>query len=210
MEPVVVAWCGPGAHASVWPFDVADAGWDAVRVIGIGGQTDRPAARRAIRAALHAALVQWSGLPLDRIALHADADTGQAPYALLSHHDGRVQRVGLAITHDGALSLAAFGPNGAVGVDVMQVVDTPDRQAVGRDYLGPVAVAALEAVPAPLRAAAFARLWSEHEARLKCLGLGLAEWDAALARRLAGCRTRPLVVPDGYAGHVALPGSPIG
>jgi hypothetical protein len=48
--------------------------------------------------------------------------------------------------------------------------------AVARDYLGPEAARKLAARSEGERDAAFAHAWSEHEARLKCLGLQLAEW----------------------------------
>jgi 4'-phosphopantetheinyl transferase len=173
-----------------------------VRVVGIEGQGDRPAARHAIRAALRDALAEWSGLSPERIDLRAEP--GHAPYALLAHADGRVQRVSLAISHDGELSVAALWPDGAVGIDVMRIADVPDWEAVARDYLGPAAADALSARPDAQRPAAFAYAWSDHEARLKCLGLGLVEWDPELAERLTGCDARSLILPDGYAGHVAL------
>jgi 4'-phosphopantetheinyl transferase len=93
---------------------------------------------------------------------------------------------------------------GAVGIDVMQITDVPDWEAVARDYLGPACAAALARVPAPARAAAFARAWSEREARLKCLGRQLAEWRADDDAHLATCRCLALAVPDGYVGTLAL------
>ncbi|WP_449406192.1 4'-phosphopantetheinyl transferase superfamily protein [Massilia phosphatilytica] len=172
---------------------------DPVHVVGVRGQPDRPTARRTIRAAVLAALAEASNVPLDRIRLCGAP--GAAPYALLG--DGR--RVALSISHDGDLSVAALClGGGAVGIDLMRVTDVPDWQAVARDYLGPVYAAALARLPAAARAAAFARAWSAREARLKCLGQALAEWLADEDARLAGCACRPLAVPDGYVGSVAL------
>jgi 4'-phosphopantetheinyl transferase len=110
----------------------------------------------------------------------------------------------VAISHDGELSLAAFRlDSGPVGIDVMQVTDVPDWEAVARDYLGPDCAAALGHVPAAARADAFARAWSEREARLKCMGMPLAEWDAAETSRLAACTCRTIALPAGYVGTVA-------
>ena len=174
-------------------------------MIGIQGQEEREAARRAIREAIVAELALVTKLPRQRIALHTPE--GQVPYALLDTHDG-ARRAHLAISHDGALSLAAISLRDPVGIDVTLVMDIPDWEAVARDYLGPAVtaeLAALPALPADRRAQAFARAWSEREARLKYLGRELVEWSEDGDRPLAACRCLPLALPDGYAGVLAVP-----
>jgi len=193
MEVVPVRWWADGA------FVAPHADTAAVHVVGVRGMPDRATARRTIRTALLAALADVLALPAARIRL--GGEPGEAPYALVD--DGR--RIDLAISHDGDVSVAALRVDGgAVGIDVMRVVDVPDWHAVARDYLGPACVAALAGVPAPARAAAFARAWSEREARLKCRGLALAEWRADLDAELAACRCLSLAMPDGYVATLAL------
>lgn len=183
-------------------FD-GDAGWpmDGAAVVGVAGQAGRVAARAAIRAALQAALAQACGVAPDAVVLHAPPGSGEAPYAIV----GGTRRAAAAISHDGELSLAAFRFDGPVGIDAMQVVPVPDWQAVARDYLGPAAAAVLAAVPEGDRDAAFARAWSEREARLKCLGWPLREWDAGDDAALQACTCLPLAVPAGYVATLALP-----
>ena len=175
-----------------------------VHVVGVRGQPDRATARRTIRSALLAALAEASGLPAPSIRLCGAP--GEAPYALLDdgrRSDGR--RILLSISHDGDVSVAALRLDGGfVGIDLMRVADIQDWQAVAHDYLGPACAAALARVPAPARAAAFARAWSEREARLKCLGMPLAEWRAGDEARLATCACRPLMVPADYVGSLAV------
>jgi 4'-phosphopantetheinyl transferase len=173
-----------------------------VHVIGVGGQPDRPSARAAIRVALVETLSAGLGVSADRVAIHTAP--GEPPYATVDC-DGTVERIGLSISHDDALSVAALRRGGAVGIDLMRVVEVPDCYDVARDYLGPGVAAALARLPLHARAEAFARAWSAHEARLKCLGLGLVEWDAQLGRAAAGSATLPLRLPSGYVGFVALP-----
>jgi 4'-phosphopantetheinyl transferase len=177
-----------------------------ITVIGIAAQADRDHARRAIRAAILAELALLSGLPPDRIALHADP--GEAPYALLAAPEGPRQ-VWLAISHDGELSVAAISLHGAVGIDVTRIIDIPDWEPVARDYLGPKMTQALGALDPPARAAAFARAWSEREARLKCLGWPIAEWNPEAEPVLQACRCAALdfstALPEGYVGALALP-----
>jgi 4'-phosphopantetheinyl transferase len=193
MDDVSVRWWADGA------FSAPPTGTAAVHVVGVRGMQDRATARQTIRAALLAALAEALALPVARI--HLGGEPGEAPYARVDD-DGR--RINLAISHDGDVSVAALRLDGAVGIDVMRVADVPDWHAVAHDYLGPACAAALADVPAPARAAAFARAWSEREARLKCLGLALAEWRADLDAALAACRGLPLAVPDGYVATLAL------
>ncbi len=174
-------------------FAVAPASASAVQVVGVRGQPDRATARRTIRSALLAALAETSGLPASAVRLCGAP--GEAPYALLD--DGR--RAALSISHDGDLSVAALRlDGGAVGIDLMQVVDVPDWRAVARDYLGPACAATLADV------SAFARAWSEREARFKCRGLALAEWGGRDETLLSACTCRSLVLPDGYTGSIAV------
>jgi 4'-phosphopantetheinyl transferase len=189
--PVAVSWWSAGQD---FPPGLADPA-----VVGVDGQAGRAAARRTIREALLVALAAASGLPPARIALYAAP--GEAPFALL---DNGARRAWLSISHDGELSLAAISLAGEVGIDVTRVVDFPDWHAVARDYLGPSIAAHLSSLPAAERPLAFARAWSEREARLKCLGIQLAEWDAGLERRLAACRCLALDLPETYVGWLAV------
>jgi 4'-phosphopantetheinyl transferase len=191
MDALPVRWWAGGGLA-----EAPAAG--TLHIVGVRGQPDRATARRTIRLALLAALAETSGLPASSIRLCGAP--GEAPYALL---DGR--RIALSISHDGDLSVAALRlDGGAVGIDLMQVTDVPDWQAVARDYLGPACAAALARVPMPAHAAAFARAWSEREARLKCRGLALVEWRACDEPLLSACSCLSLVLPGGYVGSVAV------
>jgi len=191
MDPVLPVrwWVGGG-------FAAAPAAGSPVRIVGVRGMPDRATARRTIRVALLAALAEASGQPASAIQLCGAP--GEAPYALLG--DGR--RSALSISHDGDLSVAALRLDGGpVGIDLMQITDIPDWQAVARDYLGPARAATLDDIPT------FARAWSEREARLKCRGLALAEWNASDESLLSACICLPLALADGYVGSVAmLPG----
>lgn len=180
-----------------------DGGFDGVpdAVVGVAGHTDRAAARLAIRAALRAGLAAAGAIAPDRV--HLDTAPGRAPRARLDDGAPAGRTAWLAISHDGALSVAAWRFDGPVGIDIMQVQPVPDWQSLARDYLGPAAGAALAALPASAIPAAFAQAWSAHEARIKCLGRALEEWRIADAAVLQGCACRPLALPDGYAGMLA-------
>jgi 4'-phosphopantetheinyl transferase len=193
--PLKVQWAGGAVAASV----------DGVGIVGVRGraerEVERATARLAIRAVLRDALATHFGVASDRVELHTPS--GSAPWAVVAL-DAAPRRVALAISHAGELSVAAFAEAGVVGIDVSRIVPVPDWEAVARDYLGPAAAQALATAPAGQRDAAFAHAWSEHEARLKCLGLQLDEWDAARAPALRACACLPLALPAGYAGYLAL------
>ena len=192
--PVDVHWMAPGVALSPLPAE-------GVTVVGVRGQLERDAARRTIRAVLRTALAAHWAVPEDLVELHSPP--ASAPWALV-RLAGAPRRVPLAISHDGDLSLAVFAAGNAIGIDVSQVVPVPDWEGVARDYLGPAVAQALAAVPDAARDAAFAHAWSEQEARSKYFGLPLEEWSVQRDARLAACEVRPLVLPDGYAGFVAL------
>ena len=194
----------PAASGRLVAFNGKDPGpgLQGIAVIGIAGQADRDQARVAIRVAILAELGLLTGLPPERIALHAAS--GEAPYAQFDGPEGR-HCAWLAISHDGELSLAAISLHGAVGIDVTRILEIPDWQPVARDYLGPEVAAALAVLDPPARASAFARAWSEREARLKCLGWPLAEWNPEAEPVVQACRCTALLLPEGYVGELALP-----
>jgi 4'-phosphopantetheinyl transferase len=198
VTPLAVRWNGDASGSQL-------AEPRGLALLGVRGQSAREAARLRIRAALTAALAAHVGIDAGRIALHSLQ--GVAPWAVVALDAGD-QRVALSISHDGDISVAAYSFSGAVGIDVMSISPVPDWRAVARDYLGPVAASKLAAWPDGERDAAFAHAWSEHEARLKCLGLPLSEWCDEHAVALQACRCFPLALPDGYVGYVALPAMP--
>jgi 4'-phosphopantetheinyl transferase len=201
MAPAPVWWSPDAGFAAAPSWVELDD--HHVCLVGVAGQRERNAARQAIRQAVRAALAVLFGVAPGAVGMHAVSGSGLAPYATVHGKDGE-RRVALAFSHDEALSLAAIGLDGPVGIDVMRIVEIPDWQALARDYLGPGAAQALAAHAPADRPAALARAWSEREARLKCLGLGLGEWQDGEQDALNACRTLPLALPDGYIGTLAL------
>ena len=196
--PLAICWAGDARGSPL-------AEPPGLALLGVRGQWARETARLRIRAVLTKALAAHFGIDAGRIALHSPQ--GVAPWAVVTLDAGD-QRVALSISHDGDISVAAYSFNGAVGIDVMSIVPVPDWRAVARDYLGPDAARKLAARSDGEWDAAFAHAWSEHEARLKCLGLQLSEWCDERAVALQVCRCFPLALPDGYVGYVALPAMP--
>lgn len=191
-----------------WPQDAARALADlcappACTVIRIA--TPETTIRLAARAQSRLAVCELLGLFGGRPA--ASIDLISVPgQALRVDWPGRC--VGLSLSHAAGVSVAAIQVGGAIGVDVMRVVRStdalPDWACVARDYLGPQAYGRMANRPPAQRLGAFAQEWTRLEAGLKCLGLPLTEWTPALELQLARCRFRPLALPAGYGGAVAV------
>ena len=182
-----------------WP-GVLPAPADGLIVIRVETSTTRDLARQQIRLALRQLLGQLLALPLAAIGL--DWEKGQAPRITL-HASDAASNVGISISHEPGMALAAIHLHGAVGVDLMRLQDVPDWKMVARDYLGAAITAALAGMPPEQRARAFARAWTAQEASLKCRGLPLSEWVAPTLP--APCRRFELALPDELIGTLAIP-----
>jgi 4'-phosphopantetheinyl transferase len=103
------------------------------------------------------------------------------------------------LSHSGGLALIAVANEREVGVDVERIEPARDVLALAERALPPEIAAAVHAAPANERTAAFYPAWTRHEARLKCLGVGLGG-DG----RGAPVTTLDLDPGPGYAAAVAF------
>ncbi|HUF39577.1 MAG TPA: 4'-phosphopantetheinyl transferase superfamily protein [Anaerolineales bacterium] len=78
------------------------------------------------------------------------------------------------VSHSGEMGLIALARGRRVGVDVEQVRDLPDGEAIARRFFAPSEVAAFLAVPEPQRVQAFYNGWTRKEAFIKAVGDGLS------------------------------------
>jgi 4'-phosphopantetheinyl transferase len=138
-----------------------------------GPEQTRTDARAQIRLALQNMVAEQLNVNVERVAI--TSTPGEAPQLLL---DAMPHAGGISLAHDGNKSIAAWYAHGAVGIDIMQVQDTPDWRQVAGDYLGPGVLAELGNAPDAERPRAFARAWTQREACLKYLGQPLSEWTA--------------------------------
>jgi len=171
---------------------------DAPVVISL--RTPATTLRAAARAQARAAVRELLGTLLDRApeAVPLVTTPGQPPRLDLPGTP-----LGLSLSHDSGITLAALYPGGATGVDVMRIDALPDWEMLALDYLGPAERDAIAALPAGRRDHAFAQAWTRMEACIKCLGIGLREWTPELQRLLARCSVRQLALNEGLSGAVA-------
>ena len=128
----------------------------------------RAEARLELRRALRQILVDWSGLPKDRLPLRETRCGPSWPGRLAGH------TLGISLAYAGNEGWMGLIRGQQIGIDVMPLEAVPEAESVARLYLGPAAVAGLQQAVDPV--AAFAASWTALEARLKCLKAGLLEW----------------------------------
>lgn len=171
----------------------------AISVISVvtPNTTMRAPGRRLIRSALREVLGTHLGHSPEMVQLSSGAI--HAPKLTLPGHG-----IGLSVSHEAGLTLAAIHRHGAIGIDIMRVQALPDWESVAISYLGRHAHQRISVMPPLQRPFAFAREWTRVEACLKCLGVGLVEWNNLLENRMNRCETTALALPDGLTGTIAI------
>lgn len=172
----------------------------------------------AARGALRELLAGYLGEEPERLAF-VEGLHGKPGLAI-----SRGEELRFNLSHSGELALCAVSRRREVGVDVEQVRELPDAEALARRFFSDVETAALEALPEAQRLAAFFRCWTRKEAYLKAVGAGLLQpldgFDVSLLPELGECelsvRGRPeetarwslqsLDVGAGYAAAVVAEG----
>ena len=85
------------------------------------------------------------------------------------------------LSRSGGIALYAFARSRAVGVDV-EARERPNRELAIARRAFPEAVDRLASLDEPERGDEFRRLWTRHEAAVKCLGTGLAQTPSEARR----------------------------
>ena len=193
---VPVIWVVPGSAASSWRSTLPTS--TPLFVIAVDtDSTNRPVARQRIRTALQSVLGElWQCKP-------ADVTLTTTPGELLRAQGPHALNGGVSLSHDTGLSVAAVNRHGPVGVDIVRVSSAFDWRATAHDYFGPDVAHDIAALPLNAQNEAFLTAWTQHEARLKCLSLGLVEWSPALHARFSDLHTAPLDLPTPWLGTVA-------
>ena len=115
-------------------------------------------------------------------------------------------RLAFNLSHSGHLVLVAIAGDREVGVDVERVKRQRDLVALAERGLVPEAAAAVREATEPERARLFYELWTRHEARLKCLGVGLV---ARPTWPIPAIAVQNLTIDPGFAAAVAVAGEAV-
>jgi 4'-phosphopantetheinyl transferase len=151
------------------------------------------------RARLRAILARYADVPAAAVELVA----GEHGKPRLGSADGAGTELEFNLSHSDELALYAVARGRAVGIDTERVRGDLDFVALARRALDPETVEELERAPVGDRPAQFAAAWARHEARLKCLGVGLG---AAADPQGLPVTVVDLAAPAGFAAALALPG----
>lgn len=180
---------------------VVSVGTSIALVETVSHETHRTQARMQLRAALTDVLSTFLACAPEDIDL--THKPGQAPKRNLCLSMPEMQ-IGISISHEQGLSIAAIYLNGDVGVDLVLIDTQIEWQAVADLYLGPQVSAEIAKAPASQQAACFSVEWANFEAKLKCCQRALTEWSPELEQALKNCVVHELDLPQGYAGVLAL------
>lgn len=107
------------------------------------------------------------------------------------------------LSHSGALALVAISRDLEVGVDVERTEPERDFVALAERALAAEDAMAVRKATEGARAAVFYERWTRHEARLKCLGLGLGSPPS----RSPEVTVATLPIDPGYAAALAATGA---
>jgi 4'-phosphopantetheinyl transferase len=195
----------PAVGVHVWRGDLDERGWP--------GPDDLPAGERKRAAAilhrlarrrwvashwlLRGVLARYLGRPPADI--HLDAGKHGKPRLAEAAGD-----LAFNLSHSESLALVAVVAGSEVGVDVERIVAEREPVALAEKGLGPEGAAAVRAAPEAERARVFHRLWADHEARLKCIGVGLGGEEVPGA---AAITVQRLDLGPDFAASVAVNGT---
>ncbi|MEB0259672.1 MULTISPECIES: hypothetical protein [unclassified Undibacterium] len=170
--------------------------------------TLRDQARLQIRHALRDLFSQAFSIPQEQVRIVGSA--GQALSICINSSDtdkyAHEQEIalGVSISHEPGLSIAAISFQKNIGIDLMRVDLSLDWRDVTQLYLGDEVYKKIAGQTVQHQLLMFAQEWTMQEARLKSQGLALSEWHPDLAARLKKCRTILLDLPSGYVGAIAF------
>ncbi len=158
----------------VWRADLTTVGKECLE------QLSGPEQERAERFLREEDGRRWAlsrGLLRTLLGRYLRIDGGELLLVIGEH--GKPELAGAAplpcfnLSHSREIALYAFSGTDPVGVDVELSRPSVDAVAIARRMIGAAEAERLSALDPAQRAEEFLRLWTRHEAELKCLGV----WD---------------------------------
>jgi 4'-phosphopantetheinyl transferase len=144
------------------------------------------------------------------LALYLDEAEGEIALARDERGKPRLaadpDRLAFNLSHSGELTLIAVSRGREVGVDVELAKPERDLVALAERALDPEDAAMVRVAAADERNRVFYELWTQHEARLKCLGIGLTGSPTWPAPPVA---VENLPIDPGYAAALAVTGKAV-
>lgn len=125
---------------------------------------------------------------------------------LASTDDGPLPRLSFNLSHSGDLALYAISATAHVGIDLETPRSVERVLEIALRTFGPAESAQLEQLDPEARQDEFLRMWTRHEAELKCLGTGIG--GAPLAAGAPRPWTRDLELGGRAVAAVAVEHQP--
>lgn len=120
------------------------------------------------------------------------------------------QNIGLSISHESGLSVAAINMNGRVGIDLIDIKTIPNNNEMynlASEYLGLQVAKHIALLPIEQQRQAFAKAWTEFEACLKYQEKKITEWTTFSTLQPSTFASQPLKMPSDHIGTVVFSGS---
>lgn len=118
------------------------------------------------------------------------------------------QEIFISVSHEPGLSVATISQKQQSGIDLMAIMPIDDWQDIARIYFNAQQISALLQSQECERASLFAHYWTMMEARFKCAGIAMTEYDEHLQQQMAlalkDSRSYALTLPAGYIGTLIL------
>ncbi|HEU4707451.1 MAG TPA: 4'-phosphopantetheinyl transferase superfamily protein [Solirubrobacterales bacterium] len=177
-----------GVH--IWRAALDEAGWPGPAGLAedererAAAIVDERSRRRwvAARWALRRALARYR----DEAAAEIELDLDERGKPRLQGGEG----LEFNLSHSNGLALVAVAEGREVGLDVELIDAGRDLIALAERALEPDDAAAVRAASGSERPAVFYAAWTRHEARLKCLGTGLADANSRSSTSAGSARSR--------------------
>jgi 4'-phosphopantetheinyl transferase len=185
----------------VWRAELDAPGWPGPEGLPAPERERAGKMRQSVAARWIAA--RWSLRYV--LARYLEEEPSAIELALGPHGKPRLatspERLRFNLSHSGEIALVALSVEHEVGVDVERVRPRRDAVALAERALGPEDVAVVQAATAEERMVVFHQRWACHEARLKCLGVGLG---AAGPEEPGPVAVEAIDLGSGYAAAIAV------
>jgi 4'-phosphopantetheinyl transferase len=189
------------AKVHVWRVDLGARRWPGPKRLP---REERERAEALLRPAVAERWVAARWALRHVLAGYLEEDPGQVAIAVDAGGKPRLaedpERLRFNLSHSGALALVAISAENEVGADVEEARVDRDPVALAEQALTSEDIEAIRNAAPAERAEVFHRRWARHEARLKCLGVGIFGGTPPAAE----VAVQDLDAGSGYAAAVAI------
>ena len=191
----------PRAEVHVWRADLDAQLWPGSDGLS---REERERAEALLRPAVADRWVAARWALRHVLARYLEEDPGRVAIAVDAGGKPRLadgsERLRFNLSHSGPLALVALSAEDEVGVDVEAARADRDPLALAEQALAPADIEAVRNAAPEEQAEVFHRRWARHEARLKCLGVGIFGGTPPVGE----VAVRDLDAGSGYAAAVAI------